>query len=96
MPPPTIEVVFTFAATSHAIGGEQALLNEGIAVRVMPRPSVLGDGCGICLRTAQSGMDSALRVLAQAGVDVEGVYLKSRECGKSVYTKVPRKVPRNS
>lgn len=82
------EAVFTFPNTHHAIAGEKALDGAGVAVRVMPRPAALGDGCGICLRVGEDDRAAAVGVLRGAGVAVEAVFLKVRREGRSEYRPV--------
>lgn len=82
------ETVFTFLTTHNAICGEKALLDAGLAARVMPRPSALGQGCGICLRVDESERKKAEAALASAGVAVEGVYMKTRDGQRVEYRQV--------
>lgn len=82
------EIVFTFLTTYNAICGERALLDAGLAARVMPRPSALGQGCGICLRVDEADGKRAEAALASAGVAVEGVYMKFRDGRRMEYRKV--------
>ncbi len=81
----TVEVVFTFSATRQAIIGEQVLLGAGVPVRVMARPSALGEGCGICLRVAAADRERGAELLLQAAVKRGGVYLKTIENGEMKY-----------
>lgn len=82
------ETVFTFPNTANAVAGEQALLAASVAVRVMPRPSALGEGCGICLRVDEEERERSEAVLRDAGVRVEAVFLKTRENGTTCYQTV--------
>lgn len=82
------EAVFTFFDTHHAIGGERALLAGGVAVRVMSRPSALGQGCGICLRVDAADKEKAAAVLHGNGVEIDAVYLKTRGDGGTVYQRL--------
>lgn len=82
------EIVFTFLTAHAAMAGEQILLDAGIAVRIMPRPAVLGDGCGICLRIDEQEGAAAREKFKTAEVEFEAAYLKHRENGKSEYRKL--------
>ncbi len=80
-----LEAVLTFARTRCAIAGEETLLAAGVKVRVMSRPAALGDGCGISLRVAAEERERAVRILREAKVEVEEVYLKRLEGGDTKY-----------
>ncbi len=67
------------------MAGERALIDGGLAVRVMALPSSLGAGCGLCLRVDQADLPAAVRLLAAVGIEPEGVYLKSKVEGRTVY-----------
>ncbi|MDR2947516.1 MAG: DUF3343 domain-containing protein [Candidatus Adiutrix sp.] len=82
------EIVFTFHSTHGAMAGEQALLTGGMAVRVMALPSSLGAGCGLCLRVAHADLEASRRLLAGAGIEPEGIFAKSIDCGVPTYCAV--------
>ncbi len=79
------EIVFVFPTTHNALAGEKALLMTGIDVRIMTRPSSLGDGCGICIRIDENHRDDAEIALRDNDVSIGGIYVKSTEAGKTVY-----------
>ncbi|MCC8166879.1 MAG: DUF3343 domain-containing protein [Planctomycetes bacterium] len=79
------EIVFVFPTTHNALAGEKSLLMAGIDVRVMTRPSSLGDGCGICLRIDEDQRNDAECALRDNDVLVGGIYIKSSDNGKTVY-----------
>ncbi|MDR1045646.1 MAG: DUF3343 domain-containing protein [Candidatus Adiutrix sp.] len=80
-----MEIVFTFHNTHSAIGGEKALMNGGLKVKVMALPSDLGAGCGLCLRVEEADLSRALELLAGAGLAAEGLYRKIKAHGKFGY-----------
>ena len=84
----TAEIVLTFPNTRNALDGEKALRDAGVEVRVMSRPSALGEGCGICLRTGEKDGDRTVLVLNKAGIEVDAVFLMIRDNGKSEYTQL--------
>lgn len=86
-----MEVVFTFASTLAAINGEAALLAAGLAVKVMPRPAALGEGCGLCLRLPEAQAEIARRLLSAADLEPEGLFDRLEDGGGAGYR--PRELP---
>lgn len=82
------EIVFTFTDTHNAMSGEKALIAASLPVRVMPRPSSLGQGCGICLRVDMEERDRAEAVFLESGVRTEAVYIRSRNNGGVCYSPI--------
>lgn len=80
-----MEILFAFKSTNHAIRAEQLLLQVGIGVKVMPLPSAILAGCGICLRILPDAYKVAMAVLCGETICVQGTYTRSVEHGKSVY-----------
>lgn len=78
------EIVFTFPDTHSAMAGERALTEAGVPVRVMSKPSSLGEGCGICLRVDPVERNRAEAVF-RGKVRTAGVFLKTRENGATCY-----------
>ncbi len=70
------EWVFSFHTTGDAILAEQALMQAGLAPRVMPLPSAIRAGCGLCLRVATAQKDAALHALEQRRIRHAGLYLR--------------------
>ena len=66
--------IITFSNTHQAISAEGILLAAGFPVKVMPMPSEIAAGCGICLRIASEKCEEALDVLVKSGGGYEGVY----------------------
>ncbi len=82
------EIVLTFPNTHSALGGEKALIEAGVTVRVMPRPSALGEGCGICLRIDREDRAKAEIVLRSGGIGVEALFLRERGPGGALYRRL--------
>lgn len=80
------EYVLTFARTHDAMRAEQALLAAGLMPGVLPLPSSIRAGCGLCLRVAPDAYAAALRALASAGCAHQEIYLRTVQNGKSAYT----------
>lgn len=73
-----MEAVLTFRNTHGAVNGERVLLEGGLAVRVMPLPTCLGAGCGLCLRVDGTDLEQALQILAESKIEVQGLFWKER------------------
>jgi len=70
------EIIICFDNVSGAIMAEQALLEEGISVRVMPVPSSIQSGCGFCLRFSPEDIGPAAAFLFKRGITVTQVYMR--------------------
>lgn len=79
------DLVITFVGTHAAIMGEQVLLASGLPVRVMPLPSRISAGCGICLRVAEADLAAALARLKLEKVDIEAVYRQEAGCFEKIW-----------
>lgn len=60
--------IITFTSTNNAIKGESILIKNGLAVTVMPLPTEIRAGCGICLGVKDDDMISAMDILISAGI----------------------------
>lgn len=80
------EIVITFDTTNHAIEGESVVLEQGFSLAVMPLPSVIGAGCGICLRCSPQDITAITQTLTTNGVVWSGLYKRTVEQGRSRYT----------
>ena len=87
------EAVIAFARTVDAIRAEQALAGAGLAPRVMPLPSAIRAGCGICLRVDIDHRGDALDVLAQSGLTHAGLYMRYVADGGSRYVVCADELP---
>ncbi len=76
--------LITFSQTSQAIRGEGLLLDRGLPVRVIPLPSRIGAGCGICFRIQGPDLEEASHILQEAGIEDIGIYEKSQEGYKEI------------
>lgn len=81
-----MEIVLTFARTNDAIHAEHVLLRAGLPVQVMPLPSAIRAGCGICLRLPQLRFNEAAALLQTAKIPVESVHARTVSAGRSEYT----------
>ena len=80
------EILFAFSSTSSAIQAEQQLLAAGLPVGVMPLPSSIRAGCGICLRLPGAVAGKAQAVLRAQGIYEYALYLRHVQDGVSTYT----------
>lgn len=79
------EMVFSFSSTNHAIQAEQCLLDAALAVRVMPLPSAIKAGCGICLRLPWGERAAALSCLRARDISPQHVHVRTIKRGASSY-----------
>lgn len=82
------EFMITFPNTHSAIRGEQALLRGEVGSSVMPMPSSVVAGCGICLRVTGAEIQQARVLLTEAGVLPDGCYRIERQDGCARYVPV--------
>jgi len=57
-----MEYIITFSNTSSAIAAEQYLLESKLSVTVLPLPSRIRAGCGICLKASPDEIDRSLDI----------------------------------
>ena len=83
-----IEYVLTFKNTNFAIKAERFLLAEKLKIGVMPLPSQVSAGCGICLRVSEGELERALSILDDKHIGEVGLYSRTCEGGKYFYEEV--------
>jgi len=83
-----MEYIITFKNTNFAIKAEQCLLERKLQVGVLPLPSQISAGCGICVRLAKSEIKPALKALADKSISEIGVYSRAYENGRYTYGEV--------
>jgi len=81
-----MEYVITFKNTSIAIKAEKRLLEKAINAGVLPLPSQISAGCGICLRVSPDEIKSALEALTN--IDEIGLYTRVMENGRFSYSEL--------
>lgn len=79
------EVVITFDATIDAIHGEKLLVEAGLKPLVMPLPSQVKAGCGLCLRVRLEDGTRACELLRSHGVSQAGCFIRRLGQGGSTY-----------
>ena len=86
-----MEYIVTFKNTNFAIKAEQCLLEQKLRVSVLPLPSLISTGCGICLRIKPDEIKSALDILAEKNISGIALFLRAEENNRFVYTEVDKK-----
>jgi hypothetical protein len=66
-------LVYGFDSTHEALRAERALIAADIEVALIPTPRALGSSCGFAVRVPLAVAERAADVLAEAGVDSNGV-----------------------
>ncbi len=61
-------------STSHALQIEKRLADAGITCKLVPVPRNLSSDCGVCVRVARSDEKAARQVVAESGIEVQGVF----------------------
>jgi len=84
-----MEYIVTFKNTNFAIKAEQCLLELNMNVGVLPLPSQISAGCGICLRLQKDDIESALESLAGKHIDGIALYSRTTENGRYLYEELP-------
>ena len=82
-----MEYIITFNNTNKAIKAEQCLLSQNIFAGVLPLPSQISAGCGICLRIRVEDVKSALGIIEDNNINEIGLYSRVSEANGFVYTK---------
>ena len=83
-----MEYIITFKNTNLAIKAEQCLLEQKLQVSVLPLPSQIRAGCGICLRTSENEIKPALEAFAKNNINEIVLYSRVTENNKFTYTEV--------
>jgi len=83
-----MEYVITFKNTNFAIKAEQCLLEQKLQVGVLPLPSQISAGCGICVRITKGEIKSALAALSDKNIDGIRLYSRVSENGRYSYSEV--------
>ena len=81
-----MEYIIAFKNTNYAIKAEQCLLEQKLRVGVLPLPSQISAGCGICLRVKMDEIKPALEILAGKNIPEAGVFLRVEENNRYIYT----------
>ena len=83
-----MEYIITFKNTNYAIKAEQCLLEQKLRVSVLPLPSQINAGCGICLKINHDEIESALEILATNNIVEIDLFLRTEEYNRFVHTEL--------
>lgn len=72
--PETLDGLFSFFASHHAIRAEKVLAAADLAVKLIPGPKDLSPNCGVALRFRYDQHETALAVLADNRVQVDEIH----------------------
>lgn len=79
------DYIISFENTHSAIKAESCLLAQRLSVGVMPRPSQISAGCGICLRIIAAETSAALEILVRNRISGYRLYLRQSINGRYSY-----------
>lgn len=74
MRPRELRAILTFPTTTDAIAMERYCSSQGIAGRLIPVPSAISAGCGMCWSAPVKAGAGLREAAAVAGVRTEGYY----------------------
>ena len=80
-----MEFVIAFVNTSSAIKAEQCLLERKINLSVLPLPSQMRAGCGICLRVNAESIKASLEALQENQINGIDVFSRTEQDGRFEY-----------
>ena len=84
-----MQILLTFGDTRSAINAEKLLLEHEIPVSVMPLPTQIGVGCGLCLRLDENWRGQSIDLLHTTDVKVLQTYSIQRENQTVRYEALP-------
>ena len=82
------DFIITFQNTNYAMKAEKLLLDGDIRVGVLPLPSQISAGCGICLRLYMPELKSALSILGGGNAGKISVYSRTPENNRYIYSEL--------
>ena len=83
-----MEYIFTFSGTNLAIKAEHIILAQNIHVNVMPLPSEIRAGCGICLKIKKHDIKKALNLFSEADIKAFELFEQTSHSNQTKYNKV--------
>lgn len=86
-----MEYIITFKNTNSAIKAEKCLLEQKIQVSVLPLPSQVKAGCGICLRVNTDELSKSIKALEDNDISDIGLFTRTTKDGQITFTEVKDK-----
>ena len=86
-----MEYIITFKNTNFAIKAEKCLLEQKLKVTVLPLPSKIRAGCGICLKVMPEEIKHALLALEDKAINEIGLYSKQEVNGEATFKEIKDK-----
>lgn len=74
MRPRELRAILTFPTTTDAMAMERYCTSQGIAGRLIPVPSAISAGCGMCWSAPVNAAALIAEAAQAAGVRTEGLY----------------------
>ncbi len=81
-----MEYIITFKSTNLAIKAEHCLTEQKFKITVIPLPTQISAGCGICLGVSQDEIKPALMALADRNINEIGLFIRAKENQRFIYT----------
>lgn len=69
-----MNVLFTFNTTTDAIAAEFSCKKAEVPSRLIPLPSVISAGCGMCLKCKPENRENVISVLTENSIEHSGIY----------------------
>jgi len=82
------DYIITFQNTNYVMKAERALLDGSLCVVVLPLPSQISVGCGLCLKISELEIKSALSALGDVNVGKICVYSRTPENNRHIYAEL--------
>ncbi|MCR5785596.1 MAG: DUF3343 domain-containing protein [Eubacterium sp.] len=67
-------VIITFEKTTNVIKAEMLCKEANMPGRVIPVPTAISAGCGLCFMTDPSNREMIVMFLKEKGIDYESIY----------------------
>ena len=69
-----LRTIVAFHTTTDALALEAACLEKGVPGRLIPLPTIISAGCGMCWSAPAEEKEPVLAAMQAAGIDAAGIY----------------------